>query len=545
MEINDLIEQIDFSTTGKELKQGIESEEDMKKMLEDYYINDLTQKEVAKIYKINNMWFMRNEFPKIYSQENCKYCNEPMYYKFPPKNIIKSLTVTLEPSKCIKCEHLNKVDCSCKKCEEAIRNKIIETYDFDEPIPISDLFLEDYLSVATLMQGYYLEEDDLVIPSIYSQNIDSKEKSNLFGSLDNLYTEIEKLYNKNILKVAPTSSISSFVPKSRTEKFPNRFYIYYVDYTFKNLKLNFDSDEEWINKFKYPVFNTSNLEDNSVVALWKEIVINELTKIFDYHAIKQHHFSYPKDVDSRKEMLSLLRDSIFNWLSIYTPAETYSIIFAGIGRAVSLRSQYGMKHKNSEIKYLITAINTWLENNKNKDNKIIPYDYPADIEVSLRTRIFFNQLLGVENWFGSRVPKKKAIENTQKYNLTTQELTQHLKFAISYTVTEFGVVIEYDREDTSILSKEYMLFSTEELFRKWVNKVPFNESILELINMEHVTTEHPYYMTLFDSLFKIEDHYSTEYLFSLISKLQQTKVPLSESEEMDKEIKRIRSFLSD
>lgn len=412
MEIKELINRIDFLTTGDNLIKEIKSEKVMKEMLNQYYIEGLTQIEVAENFGINNMWFTRKEFPKIESVEDkCEYCHVRMLHKFPSKSEIKRNF--LEQAKCEFCGHSTKENCDCLNCIKKGKNRIVEIYDFKEPIPIDELTLKDYLSIATLMQGYYLEEDDLIIPS-FKNTINKEEIKNMFGSFDKLYEVITNLFYKNAIGVSPKSNISAFDLKTYG------FYVDSVNYTFKNLKLNYEHKEEWLNEFKYP--NLKELNINDKMDLWTELVTNELIKIFEFHAIEKHHFSFPSDPEEKNDMLSLLKDSIYDWLSVYTPAETYCIIFAGIGRAVSLRSQYGMKHHQSQIKYLTTAINKWLENNKSKSGKIIPYDYPVGLEVSQSTRIFFNQIIGVEDWFNTLVPKKeitKVIDDTNNKEQTT------------------------------------------------------------------------------------------------------------------------------
>ena len=313
------------------------------------------------------------------------------------------------------------MDCRIKK-----RELILKSFSFEEPRRLIKFKLKERLILAVILQGL----------KISNGSSDCRYEPQIFPQLffeDDYLEEIQYLYKNNILVVSPSSPIDAFVKPSESRSYPNEFYIGKVSYSLKNLELVFGSDENWFEDLKFPHNLSYSLEEKQ--ELWMYIVINELLKLFDYQFL-DHNFHYKWDREGFEKQIDAIKTEIRTLLvkNMYTPAQVYAILWIGIRNSIANREKFKAKgyplyHKNDDVQFVISyGIHNFLKYNK----EIKKFEHPKSGEVSVVTRVFFEQILKQQNWFDTNYPDNLEDINLEKFlSELSDEKKQELKKRIN------------------------------------------------------------------------------------------------------------------
>lgn len=562
MKWEDLLNMIDYTTRGELLFSLDESE--VTQMLTDYYVDGETLSSVSNKYLdefVSTKQF-RKSFPKIVNETPCQHCGSKMVFSLPVKSNLKKLLEEEMIFNCSKCGHQNNnIDCLCYYCREMKREEIVEAYDIDEAITIEDFNLKDRIILATILQGLNIISDDEEIISSTEYEENSPEAP-LFMSKKYPLEEIMELIDKRILLVSPKSGFEAFVPLSKNDNYPNRYYPSKTKYSLKNLKLNYQNNPDWFDKFKYPKLNKSI--DTEVIKLWYEIAIMELTKMFN-KLFSEHHLNYATNEEDRDKEKQLLKDTLYNWLSSYSPSEVYCVIYQGFKRAIYTKSKYGLNttHRENQVNFILAHMESWV--NQNAGAYIKDYDYPYDIAISMVSKIFFDQMLGMPNWFTVKIPndfrtEQTTIEFNQKLNVYNNELDEfpndlygeELKYAESFYITSFGLIIQYnypipgDASESVVANmkrQKYKLFTTPSIYYQWITAVEFDTIPDQFHFSIEDTLEDGSFIYFFDVQFHIEEAYTSQYIYKLTNICVENKLPYTLDKEGMEQVRSIEEIL--
>lgn len=562
MKWEELLNMIDYTTRGELLFSLDESE--VTQMLTDYYVGGETLSSVSNKYLdefVSTKQF-RESFPKIVNDKPCQHCGSKMVISLLVKSNLKELLEEELIFNCSKCGHQNNnIDCLCYYCKEMKREEIVEAYDIDEAIPIEDFNMKDRIILATILQGLNIINGDEEIISSKEYGVNRPEAP-LFMSKEYPLEEIIELIGKRILLVSPKSNLEAFVPLSQNDNYPNRYYPSKTKFSLKNLKLNYQNNPDWFENFKYPKLNKQI--DEEVIKLWYEIAIMELTKMFN-KLFSEHHFSYATNKKDRDKEEQLVKDTLYNWLSNYSPSKVYCVIYQGFKRAIYIKSKYGLNttHRENQVNFILAHMESWV--NQNAGAYISDYDYPYDIAISIISKIFFDQMLGTPNWFAEEIPdyiktEQTTIEFSQKLNVYNNELDEfpndlygeELEYAESFYISSFGLIMQYNYpipEDAaeSLLAnmkrQKYKLFTTPSIYYQWIKLIDFEKIPSEVhFNIED-TFEDGSFIHFFDVPFYIEEAYNSQYIYKLTSVCIKNQLPYNLAKEGMEQVRSLEEIL--
>lgn len=399
--------------------------------------------------------------------------------------------------------------------EKQIYEKKLHDYcDRIPSIPKSSLTLKDRIDLSTLLQYLKIDSPDEEFRTGVQEYYYA-----FFGGYDGEISTLIRLVNKGIIAVSPHSDIRAF---EHNEEFPKTFMIHAVKY-----RLNVDIPQ---GDHRYKVFDSLKyinesaiLEGIEVKEIWRYTAVQELIRIVEMQ-LEDFKFDYLQKRD--KEILFDLFDELVNE---YTPAQIYSLIWFGIRRLDNLRTTNEWEiNKSCPVEHLSKILDS--RKNRFKDGVVSEYAYPSNMKPTLYTKVVFEQFIGNEFWFNSKVPNKSKevldIEISfyetllkREKDLYNEELNfESVKY---YYLTKFGVVVN-DGNVSQLFTDEKTLYRISH-FLKYVNYCD-----------DYYDSGLPYY---------ISNVYSTVSLCSLIQELFSSKIEYRLPEEDKKIVKYVESSL--
>lgn len=491
---SEMLSMIDFETRGSALKSC--NKEALEHILVDYYFKGKTLKKIIEDYELQeNSYKVRESFPKLVNNVLCKYDRNKMSLKLPSKDGISWFPTPEDKFKCEKCGHIDEIGCMCENCKKTYRLEIEKNYVQEDKINLDTLGLEDKLLLATILQYLHVNSVDEEIGPYY--NFYDRNSPDYFEKVEAL----NRLYKKGIISVSPYSDIAAF---PMDENFPNTFYLGGVKWKI-NLEQTNIENEQFINLLKYPdsFIQASNEEINFV---WRDIVIHELIRLFKYQ-VDEFRFSNVNEEEEEKLISLFIRLS-----KVLVPSQIYSIIWLSFRKANDRRTRntWG-NYKFHQIDFIIKIIEETAIQKSREDVPILKYEYPYQMNATLYTKIFFEQLLSEFNWFDLKIPyiykqtSDKELENFYE-KLKGREISFFDEKDIKveyYYLTNFGVVI-FD-------GNVEWLFSNEETLHKMSKFLKIKDNILE-DNNPYCELDIPFY---------IKGAYSLSYLLRLIIYLRE------------------------
>lgn len=385
MNHTDILNNFVYDTRGNEFKEI--SEIKMREILEDYYFTGET---IKKIIEENQLRIKSSElykkFPKLANEAMCKYDQQKMYLTLPSRENFKYFSMDAEKFECSECGHRNVVGCMCRNCQDSYRMKIKQTYSLEAKVSLESCCLKDRLALATLLQytftNYCREE-------IGPYNKYLKVSGSPFFDERK---ELERLITKGIIGVSPNSDLSSF---PIDDQFPKRYYPGRVKY---KLNLAIGDEDYLFSTLKY-FSNTILLDDQERNGVWRYIVINELIRLTE-HQMDEFDFFYKHKNDKDKLF------NLFNRLvEILIPGQIYAMIWLGARQAYTSRKKdVWENYKYHHVDFIIANIERSIRYRFDTNKEIEIYNYPHEIEPKLYTKIYFDQILSMPDWFSRKVP---------------------------------------------------------------------------------------------------------------------------------------------
>lgn len=499
VEICKILNRLDFSTSGSFFNDKNEGE--IKSVLVDYYENNKTLKQIAKeSNKKINPAQLRKEFPKILSKNLCKHDLEKMYIELPIKQDMNNFSIKEETSKCLKCAHTSQKNCKCDNCLEEAKEKLVETYSTEEKVDITICSLSDRIILATLLQGLHANQIDSPFGSY--RDFEDKGSPMFFNDTD-AFKKIEILSDKGILSVSPASDLNAFVVG---DNFPSTYYPLLVKWCLQVESNNVDNDRTLLDFLKYP--NSSIVrQENDLDKIWKEIAVNELIRLFDFQ-LKEFKFAYKHNTDGDK-----VSNAITRWLELYSPSQVYSLFWMAVRQSDNARTtQKWGKFEYHHIDFILKKIDDIIRYKLNKGQKIDSYGYPNKVSTTLFTKVFFDQIALIPDWFSKNIPKenqhipKKSFNQIEFYESLLNREEQIMDCLISginyYYITNYGIIVNDGLVD--------WLFADE--------KTLYN--ISKVVGESETSGENKEFYFNLDLPYYINDIYSTSYLMKLIRMLE-------------------------
>ncbi|WP_319956416.1 hypothetical protein [Gracilibacillus pellucidus] len=252
---------------------------------------------------------------------------------------------------------------------------------------------------------------------------------------------------------------------------------------------------------KHPNFSIVKSKE-SFYNMWADIVLQELKRII-YAEIVEFRFSFKHDTDEPK-----IEDHIIRLLELYSPGQIYCLFWMAIRQADNNRTSgtWG-NYTYHHIDFILKKVEE-TESKKQKMNEPIKsFDYPRNLNTTLLTNIFFQEVARESNWFDNRIPGKELVGLHDKKipfydDLKDREVQTFNGLGIMeinyYYFTSYGVVINDGLVD--------WLFADEKTLYSIAQQVGFSgtEDVSESAYL-HLNV--PYY---------IHEIYSTRYLLSLV-----------------------------
>ncbi|MBO0479151.1 hypothetical protein JZO72_05865 [Vagococcus fluvialis] len=386
-----------------------------------------------------------------------------------------------------------------------------------------EMTLSEKINLAALLQGFHVKNlrDDFGTYEDFNDN-----NSPLFL---NGYEKLADLFQSKIICVSEMNDPKVFIFEG--DEIP-RFRLTIANY-FLNIKSEDNiKDEDLFNFLKYP--NMSIIDSEGEMAtLWNELVTDELVRLFEYQ-LSELRFVYKKDNDYRH-----LVDYFNGLYKILNPAQIYALIWMAVRQADNSRTRgtwgnFKFKHVN----FILKIMEDIRIKKTNNNDMIEAFEYPYASNISLVSRVFFDQVMLCPEWFVSKVP---SIEIDIGMVIGSKELLfydgllkrekQIDNFNIwdysYYYLTNFGIVA-FDGMVTWLFSDEKTLYQLYKLY-------PSDRSEDSKENFYH-NIDIPYY---------IEESYSTSFLLKLIQTFMEKDIDNHVPENDSKQIIEIEERLMD
>ncbi|KAF1302466.1 hypothetical protein, partial [Candidatus Enterococcus willemsii] len=452
----EILESIAYDTRGNSLENC--SEEELKKIISDYYFGNKSLVKIIKEYDLNTTSNkIRQDFPKLVSKTKCKHDQNKMYLSLPSKEHLKYFSLEKDGFKCEKCNHRDKIDCMCENCKRIYRKQVREIYSGYQKIDFSDCNLQDRVELGALLQYFHVNsiEDNF-------GSYDDFHDEDALAFIDEIDT-IKRLANKRIIVVSSESKIEAFPME---EDFPRSYYITRVEWKL-NIKFPENMEKDNILDFlKYP--NASIVsEERESNYLWRLMAIGELIRLVKWQ-MEEFNFTFKIDTDNDK-----FKDLFNRLLENLTPAQIYALIWSSVRKADNLRTsnKWG-NYRYRHVDFIIKIID---ETNMKKFNSGIdlkPYDYPYQMIVTLSAKILFEQILLKVDWFTTKIPNLDGENTSMIINfyeeLEAREESIFLNKSMPidyYYLTDFGIVI-FDGAVSKLFSDEKTLYKISKFIKR-------------------------------------------------------------------------------
>ncbi|MBC2328538.1 hypothetical protein [Listeria swaminathanii] len=507
---------------------GVESEV-LKEIIELYYTGKLSVTKIIDKFglSIDNASKFSAYLPFFYAERKCPYDDIHLIAKLPSKSSLKNFFPDFQCENCshIECDKVKKV-CSCSNCQLKKENEkkklsaiIYDSY-LDSEVEFQDINIFDRINIATLLQITNLEFNCLV-----PQYKTYKSSVNGF-TMDTL----RDLIDKDILKVSDQTSIEAFSNITDTN------FSYRVDETlFKlNIVSNRYNGKEMFERLKY-LDDIEIVNTREYIRLWTDYVIHELLKIFRFE-MKKLGFTRELDVEEKEKTFCNALDS---WLELYSPSQVYALIYKSIRDADNARTTGTIgNYRYHEIKFIIVLVDKMITKYEQEGWEIKNYDYPSQLEIDIKTKLFFMKVIKEKNWFGTIIPEwnqvtfeKNSTTNTIVTNyseyidkLECQRMDENIDITLHmaryYYFMPYGIVIDDGNiECLFATSKDLVDYLTFLKGSERVKTEDFGESVETQISRA--------------SHFYVNRSYSSNLIYFIIKKVIENGIPTIEEWEED------------
>ncbi|WP_457951581.1 hypothetical protein [Lactiplantibacillus pentosus] len=404
---------------------------ELTQILIEYYLKEKSVKSIIKQYGLEAVpTKFAHELPEIDLQDHCQYDGQKMWVKIPTRAQMDQWEMT---ATCFTCDHRiyhNEVDkqCTCANCrrdqEELMRAK--QQFIEDQSrilIPASDILANQLLA----LHGKSFDQFDLSLYNIFDIAVvlNAFQATDLvnIGRLANQQLlpdeqlAFNRLVDQKLLAVSPYSDPAAFTIVNGVvhDYLPQK-----VNWTLmvtyfggKVTELNSLSMDDALNEFKHPN-RLFKLDAEVADSIYWRLAKQELTRIFEYR-LDEMKFTIKNDHEQME-----IQQALGRWLTSYTPAQIWAIIWRAVANANESRTKgtWG-NYMHHPISYILKRADWYFIHLCEEKSELPAYNFPADIEPQLTTKIFFSEILGKTDWFMRHVPASLGISDSDVHTLTT------------------------------------------------------------------------------------------------------------------------------
>ena len=401
--------------------------------------------------------------------------------------------------------------CQCSNCikkENKKKDSLIELIKSDnehcEKLNYENLALESKLYLAVILQEFHAKA---------LQGLGNYEQ--YANVLDFNPELLHKLYSSGILAISPNSNWDSFADVDISERH-FRFHPDLVQWDVW-IQSNTLDEKSLLASLKNPNKGMV-VDEDETTTLYSKVVITELKRLFSLE-LKRLRFEVKYDTE-----MDLISDALHRWITKYTPAEIYYLIYISVRRADNKRTsgEWG-NYKFHPIHFIVKTADNVIMSYSQRHIPFQQYNYPIGKQTPLlQTQIFFNQILILPNWFNQIVPVDDdtlsinsiaSISSKKLDQMITQRIddTSLIKSLVPdvkwFAISKYGIIVNDENVD--------WLFTDQLTAYEYAKQMCTNDNNKNL----NWTTR-----IIRDGNFYIQNFYSINFLILLVNALRNAKV---------------------
>lgn len=423
------------------------SEEELKDLLEDWFVNQVSGKEIQSKYKVPSRFYSYLVLLTFSLKDFCPNCGKNMRGHFLSKssflNLFNSelnnndMEFEVKDKECSKCNHTEPMEkCLCNYCMEIRRKKaevIVEEKEKQftleqkllDNIDISPYFSSQnnplsprkYVELVTWLRVYWSENQTFV--ESLEKEISSDQK--VYYDEDKIYEMLKYLYRHNIIAPSPTSPHEAFNFETKDKIFDfTSFSLLKVNW---ELRIEFDVFSDSKRKFIYPDWKkyfTHNCEKNVLLddEISREMVFERLTQLFNFwrELLLEDALEYLK---YRYKEVNLIagaglnpglktKSLLIELLERFTLGQVYYFIYSGTKEAAAYY-QTNKVSKTQAANSAITTIERRAQRAEQYDWNISEYDRPWKMPDYGVSYILYYEILKLPNGSKSTIPSMSYL----------------------------------------------------------------------------------------------------------------------------------------
>lgn len=505
------------------------SDQDLNAIIELYYSKEKNVQEIVEDYRLplQNISSFSKHLPDYYMDKKCPYDGSYLTAPLPSKG---NLSTYSPDGTCLECNHVEysggnylKQSCSCLNCkkEEVLEKETVVKVIRDvykDPVELNELSIMDRLHIAALLQLLGIEYGYLIPPYRTYSDVNDSFSDNVLNDL----------LDRDILKVAEQNSLNVFSNITETSFSYARQEVYLL----LNISHEVYDDEEIFELLK--TGSGIEIEDGEeLVSIWKDLVKNELYKLFKFQMKELKFTRELGNVEKEKKILN----AFDRWLELYSPSQIYAILYKVIRDADNQRTsnKWG-NYTYHEIDFIVKLADQMIVRYEKEEWGIKSYNYPYQLEFDIQTKLFFSKVAKEKNWFNKLVPAPEKIINEEiEANMTIVKnysnyaneiemqtmdafLTSTLDHAVYYSLSPIGLIIHDGNIDCLFATRkslvEYVLF---------LEKNGKIDSAHKATTIEEIIT--------YNSGLYVDNSYSSKLIYLIMTRLIEKQVPFLEEPE--------------
>lgn len=423
------------------------SEEKLKNLLEDWFVNQVSGKEIQSKYKVPDRFYSYLVLLTFSLKEPCPNCGKNMRGHFLSKSSFSNLFSTelnnnvmefeVKDSECSTCNHTEPMEqCFCDHCMEikckkaemlaeerkkrfALEQKILDDIDVSPYFSSQDnpLSPRKYIELVAWLRVYWSENQTFV--ESLEKEISSEQK--VYYDENKIYEMMKYLYQHNIIAPSPTSSHEAFSFETKDESLTFKsFSLLKVNW---ELRIEFDFFSDSKRKFIYPDWKKyftydcgKNILLNDEIS--KEMVFERLTQLFNFwrDLLLEDALDYLKYRYKEVNLIAGVgknpgvktKSLLAELLERFTLGQVYYFIYSGTKDAAAYY-QTNRVSKTQAANSAITTIERRAQRAEQYDWNISEYDRPWEMPDYGVSYILYHEILKLPNGSKSTIPSMSYI----------------------------------------------------------------------------------------------------------------------------------------
>ncbi|MDG4989856.1 hypothetical protein LMK04_08045 [Lactococcus petauri] len=411
------------------------SKEDVKGLLTEWYINQVSSKILSKKYSISSKFY--SYFNEIFFKLNksCPNCKNLLYGHFPSKSLLllavkkidmsSKLTFSDIGAECLTCGHSEGGFglCSCEFCTNSRKNlekekqEAIERIDLSPTFKLSDLPLLDYIEMISWLKTYW-SDNMTYIQSL--ENYDADVMDKIYNNLEKSDKVVEKFWEKNYISPSPTSRHSAFdFERIEDTLYATKFSLGNVNW---ELRFSFDDitkqkfiHQDWKRYFveNYAVNIVDNFEENDKIntkleelyLIWKDLLLYDSLEYFKYRCKKLELDSGAGESPGDKT-IAMFKELLEHW----TLNEVYYFIWSATKDALAYKVSERVS-KRQAANSVVGKIERMALRAKQREWNFIEFYRPKDLPSYGVAQILYSEILQLPREGFDTIPSVQYIDN--------------------------------------------------------------------------------------------------------------------------------------